>query len=246
MHSSNFNFLVLALFTSLSLLVQGNSSKPFTFERLDINNTALLIVDLQVGLIPLVRDYEPDEFRNNLLAHAAIGNVFNIPTVLSSTSETGPNGPLVPEIVAMHPTAPYIKRQGVIDAWDDPDFRAAVQATGKKQLILAGITTDVCATFLALSLRQEGYSVFVNAQASGAASKTVAEDAKARMRDAGVYVVSPYAVVSDLLRTWANSSYNVQTIGWDFAYWTLRGYMTDAHAAAIQNGTLVPGELDFN
>lgn len=58
-------------------------------------------------------------------------------------SFTGPNGPLIPEIVAMHPTAPYIKRQGVIDAWDDPNFRAAVQATGKQQLILAGITTDV-------------------------------------------------------------------------------------------------------
>lgn len=145
-------------------LKSGNSSSPFIFERLDVNNTALLIVDHQVGLVPLVRDYQPDEFRNNLLAHAAIGNVFNLPTVLSSTSETGkqslwdehglwvydvdisftgPNGPLIPEIVAMHPTAPYIKRQGVIDAWDDPNFRAAVQATGKQQLILAGITTDV-------------------------------------------------------------------------------------------------------
>ncbi|KAJ3904048.1 Isochorismatase hydrolase [Lentinula edodes] len=244
MHSLIF-LPLLILLSSLSF-VQGNSSSPFIFERLDVNNTALLIVDHQVGLVPLVRDYQPDEFRNNLLAHAAIGNVFNLPTVLSSTSETGPNGPLIPEIVAMHPTAPYIKRQGVIDAWDDPNFRAAVQATGKQQLILAGITTDVCATFLALSLRQEGYSVFVNAQASGAASAVVAEDAKARMRDAGVYVVSPYAVVSDLLRTWANNSYNVQTIGWDFAYWSLRGFMTDAHAAAIENGTLVPGELDFN
>ncbi|KAJ3759007.1 Isochorismatase-like protein [Lentinula raphanica] len=240
------NFLPLVVLFLGFAYAQGISSQPYYFERLDANNTALLIIDHQVGLIPLVRDYEPDEFRNNLLAHAAIGNVFNLPTVLSSTSETGPNGPLVPEIVAMHPNAPYIKRQGEIDAWDNADFRAAVQATGKQQLILAGITTDVCATFLALSLRQEGYSVWVNAQASGAASKTVADDAKARMRDAGVHVISPYVVVSDLLRTWANNTYNVQAIGWDFAYWTLRGYMTDAHAAAIQNGTLVPGELDFN
>ncbi|KIK69429.1 hypothetical protein GYMLUDRAFT_237223 [Collybiopsis luxurians FD-317 M1] len=226
--------------------LSSKDGSNFVFERLDINDTALLIVDHQVGLVPLVRDYEPDEFRTNLLAHSAIGTVFNLPTVLSSTSETGPNGPLIPEVIAMHPNAPYIKRQGEINAWDNADFRAAVEATGKKQIVLAGITTDVCAAFLALSLRQEGYSVWVNAQASGAVSKVVADDAKARMRDAGVHVVSPYVVVADLIRTWANTEFNVQLVGWDFAYWALRGFMTEAHAAAIQNGTLVPGELNDN
>ncbi|KAF5381148.1 hypothetical protein D9757_009431 [Collybiopsis confluens] len=222
----------------MSFLKDG---KSYTFERLDLNDTALLIVDHQVGLVPLVRDYGPDEFKNNLLAHAAIGTVFGLPTVLTTTSETGPNGPLIPEIVAMHPDAPYIKRQGEIDAWDNADFRAAVKATGKNQIVLAGITTDV-----PLSLRQEGYSVWVNAQASGAGSKVIADDAKARMRDAGVHVVSPYVVVADLIRTWANAQFNVQVLGWDFAYWALRGFMTEAHAAAIQNGTLSPGELNGN
>ncbi|KAE9407844.1 Isochorismatase hydrolase [Gymnopus androsaceus JB14] len=237
-----FSFLLLLPLIGSSLARRGGGN--FTFERLDVNDTALLVIDLQVGLIPLVRDYQPDEFRTNILAHAAIGNVFNLPTVLSSTSETGPNGPLVPEVVAMHPTAPYIKRQGEINAWDDPDFRAAVRATGKNQIVLAGITTDVCATFLALSLRQEGYTVFVNAGASGAASAVIAEDAKARMRDAGVYVVSSYAIVADLIRTWANTEFSTKVVGWDFAYWTLRGFMVDAHAAAILNGTLIPGELN--
>ncbi len=55
----------------------------------------------------------------------------------------GPNGPLPAEVIAMHPNAPFIKRQGEVDAWDNADFRAAVQATGKKQVILGGITTDV-------------------------------------------------------------------------------------------------------
>ncbi|KAF9067494.1 Isochorismatase-like protein [Rhodocollybia butyracea] len=241
-----FGFLSLLVPFVGCLLAQAGSSEKFVFERINVNDTALLIIDMQVGLIPLVRDYRPDEFKNNLLAHAAIGTVFNLPTILSSTSETGPNGPLVPEIVAMHSNAPYIKRQGEINAWDNADFRAAVRATGKNQLVLAGITTDVCAAFLALSLREEGYTVFVNAQASGAASEVIAEDAKARMRDAGVFVVSPYVVVSDLIRTWANDAFNVQTVGWDFAYWVLRGFMTEAHAAAIQNGTLIPGELDEN
>jgi len=244
-----FSFLSV-LVPLLPLLVRGavnGSSDGFVFERINVNDTALLIVDIQVGLVPLVRDFEPDEYKTAILGHAAIGNVFSIPTILSSTAETGPNGPVYPEIVAMYPNAPYIKRNGPINAWDDPNFRAAVEATGKKQMILAGITTDVCVTFLALSLRQEGYTVFVNAGASGAPAKFVADDAKARMRDAGVYVLSQYSIVADLLRTWANTEYNAKAVAWDFSYWALRGFMTDAHAAAIENGTIVPGELnDFS
>ena len=57
----------------------------------------------------------------------------------------GPNGPLPKEILEMYPDAPLIKRQGEVNAWDNPEFRAAVQATGKKQVIMAGIVTDVCA-----------------------------------------------------------------------------------------------------
>ena len=56
---------------------------------------------------------------------------------------TGPNGPLPKEIIDMHPKAPFIKRNGEVDAWDNADFKAAVKATGKKQVIMAGITTDV-------------------------------------------------------------------------------------------------------
>lgn len=59
-------------------------------------------------------------------------------------SHIGPNGPLPKEILEMYPDAPLIKRNGEVNAWDNPDFRKAVEATGKKQLIIAGITTDVC------------------------------------------------------------------------------------------------------
>ena len=60
-----------------------------------------------------------------------------------TVAHPGPNGPLLAEIIAMHPTASLIKRNGEVNAWDNADFRAAVEATGKKQVILAGITTDV-------------------------------------------------------------------------------------------------------
>lgn len=94
------------------------------------------------------RDYEPTEFRNNIIAHAAIAKLFNIPIVLTTSAETGPNGPLPKEIIELNPNAPIIRRNGEVDAWDNAEFRKAVQDTGKSQVILAGITTDVCSSFL--------------------------------------------------------------------------------------------------
>lgn len=91
-----------------------------------------------------VRDFEATEFRNNIIAHAAIAKLFDIPIVLTTSAETGPNGPLPKEIVELHPNAPLVRRNGEVDAWDNAEFRKAVRDTGKSQVILAGITTDVC------------------------------------------------------------------------------------------------------
>jgi nicotinamidase-related amidase len=86
-----------------------------------------------------------------------MGRLYGIPVVITTSVESGPNGPLPKEILEMYPDAPYIARPGEVDAWDNPDFRAAVKATARKQMIVAGITTDVCVAQLALSLRAEGH-----------------------------------------------------------------------------------------
>jgi nicotinamidase-related amidase len=127
----------------------------FTYKRLDKNDAALLLVDHQAGLISLVQDFGPNEFKNNVLAVAACGKYFGLPTILTTSFEAGPNGPLVPELKDLFPDAPYIARPGNINAWDNPDFVAAVKATGKRQLIIAGVVTEVCVAFPALSALQE-------------------------------------------------------------------------------------------
>ena len=145
----------------------------------------------------------------------------------------------------MYPNAPLIKRQGEVDAWDNADFRAAVRATGKKQLVMAGIVTDVCksfqgpisnprpgvcygncsqaalplrttesldayaysapgTTFLARSLRAEGYSVWANAEASGTTTPFIRDISNDMMRDSGVNIVSLFYIVCDLMRDWRN------------------------------------------
>lgn len=79
----------------------------FKYKRLDKDDVALLIVDHQSGLLSLVRDFSPDDFKNNVLALADIAKFFDIPTILTTSFEDGPNGPLVPELKEMFPDAPY-------------------------------------------------------------------------------------------------------------------------------------------
>lgn len=104
----------------------------------------LLILDLQVGLYGLARDWDPTLYRDNLIAHAQLGNLFNLPTILTTSAQQGPNGPLPKEILEAYPNATLVKRNGEVDTWDNEEFRNAVKATGRKQIIVAGITTDVC------------------------------------------------------------------------------------------------------
>lgn len=84
----------------------------FEYKRLDKHDVALLMVDHQAGLLSLVRDFSPDEFKNNVLALADIARFFNIPTILTTSFEDGPNGPMVPEVKAAFPDAPYFARPG--------------------------------------------------------------------------------------------------------------------------------------
>ncbi|KAJ7474254.1 ycaC protein [Mycena latifolia] len=223
-------------FLALALLGSSMTCGAFKFERLDKNDSMLLVVDHQLGLFQLVRDFGPDEYRNNILAHAAVGKVFNLPTILTTSAETGPNGPLPKEILAMHPDVPYIKRQGEVNAWDNSDFRAAVKATGKKQVILAAIVTDVCTAFLALSLVEEGYTVFANADASGTFNAQVAATANDRMRAAGVHVVSQFAIATDLMRDWRSTPGAVEMVPYFDTYLTQYGFLARAHAFAVANG----------
>lgn len=176
----------------------------FKYERLDKNNAALLLVDHQAGLISLVQDFTPNEFKNNVLAVGALGKFFNLPTILTTSFETGPNGPIVPELLNMYPNAPFIARPGQINAWDNEDFLNAVKATGKKQLIIAGVVTEVCVTFPALSAIEAGYQVFVVTDASGTFNEITRHTAWLRMQQAGVQLINWFAMACELHRDWRN------------------------------------------
>ena len=176
--------------------------KPYV--RLDKDNAAVLLVDHQTGLLSLVRDIDPDKFKNNVLALAAAAKYFNLPTILTTSFEQGPNGPLVPELKEMFPDAPYIARPGQINAWDNEDFVNAVKATGKKQLIIAGVVTEVCVAFPTLSALAEDFDVFVVTDASGTFNHLTRDSAWERMSQAGAQLMTWFGTACELHRDWRN------------------------------------------
>lgn len=174
------------------------------YRRLDKQSAAVLLVDHQTGLLSLVRDIEPDLFVNNVLALADLARYFELPTLLTTSFENGPNGPLLTELKERFPDAPYIARPGQINAWDNEEFVAAVKATGRQQLIIAGVVTEVCVAFPALSAIEEGFEVFVVTDASGTFNALTRDSAWARMSAAGVQLMSWFGVACELHRDWRN------------------------------------------
>ncbi|KAF2815518.1 Isochorismatase hydrolase [Mytilinidion resinicola] len=235
-------FGALSFLAALGLATGVCANTVVSWERLNKNDSVLVVLDLQVGLYTVARDMDPTVFRDNIIAHASIGKLFDLPVVMTTSAQTGPNGPLPKEILEMYPNAPLIKRQGEVDAWDNADFRAAIKATGKSQIIIAGITTDVCTAFLALSLRAEGYSVWANAEASGTTSTLIRDISNDRMARVGVQIVSLFAIVCDLMRDWRATPGSAEVIPFLDRYFPVYGYLARGHGAAIENGTLIPGE----
>lgn len=179
-------------------------STPFKYKRLSKDDAVALFVDHQSGLISLVQDFSPGEFKNNVLAMADVAKFFQLPTILTTSFEDGPNGPLVPELKEMFPDAPFIPRPGQINAWDNEEFVKAVRDTGRKQLIIAGIVTDVCVAFPTLSALEAGYEVFVVTDASGTFNESVRQAAWTRMATAGAQLMNWFSVASELHRDWRN------------------------------------------
>lgn len=171
-------------------------------DRLTPDNCAMLLIDHQTGTMLGVQDIRLDQFRSNVLALAKTAKAHNLPVVLTASYAEGPNGPLMPELLDMFPAAPVIYRPGPISSWDDPNFVAAVKATGRKKLIMAGVTTDVCLMFPVLQALAAGYEVYAVYDASGCWDQMSELIACQRMSQAGAIVCNWVAICADLQADW--------------------------------------------
>ena len=192
---------MLGLTKNKTVAPEKNAS-GFSYNRLSVDDAVMVFVDHQSGLLSLVRDIEPSEFKNNVLAMAKCAKYFKLPVVLTTSFEKGPNGPIMPELKEMFPKAPFIARPGEINAWDNEDFVKAIKKTGRKQIIIAGIVTEVCVAFPALSALEEGYEVYVITDASGTFNELTRHTAWLRMQAAGAQLLNWFAMSNELRRDW--------------------------------------------
>lgn len=173
-------------------------------ETFSASDTAMLLIDHQVGTMGWVRSIPLDQMKRNAVLLAKAAKILKMPVVLTSSMEEYAQGPLISELAEILPAAfeARIKRFGIVDAMSDPNFAAAVKATGRKNLLIAGVTNDVCTVFPALTALKQGFEVQVVADAGGSPTKFADEVALRRMEQAGVVVTSTVQAVAELARNW--------------------------------------------
>ncbi|MTH60869.1 isochorismatase family protein [Paracoccus litorisediminis] len=168
-------------------------------------DTALLLIDHQVGTMKLIKNIDVEQAKRMSLALAKAAKILRLPTILTSSQEDRLQGPLLPELEEILPEAfaARVKRQGVVNAWTDPNFKAAVEATGRKNLIMAGVTTDVCLVFPAIDAVDEGYRVQAVMDASGSPFELSEDMSRRRMQDAGVILTATNTMIAELAQDWS-------------------------------------------
>ena len=175
--------------------------KPFIPET-----SALVLIDHQVGTMQLIKTLDVDMVKRNTLALAKAAKILNLPVVLTSSQEDRIQQPLMPELAEILPEAyaARVRREGIVNAWEDPNFKAAIEKTGRKQLIMGGVTTDVCLIYPTISAVEAGYQVQAVLDISGSPFALSEETARKRMELAGVAFTATNTIIAELAQDWAS------------------------------------------
>jgi len=168
------------------------------YETLTQENSALVVIDHQIGLYTGVRDIDTAELKHNITGLVKAIKVFGIPIIVTTTTESM-WGPMIPELRELLKEVPIIERT-TVNAWDDQRVADAIKKAGRKKLIMTGITTDVCLAFPAITAVGKGYDVYAVIDASGAFTSKQGELGVMRMAQAGVKTVGYSNVVVEILK----------------------------------------------
>lgn len=177
--------------------------------ELTADNCAFLMIDHQVGLFSFLTSRPPLQLKNAILGHAKTALAFDIPVIMGTSWPDGPNGPTMPELLALFPDLDVIDRP-FVNFWNDETSRKAVEATGRKKLVISGLATEVCAAFPAISALSDGYETYVVMDASSDFNNFITQVTMTRLAAAGVIVTTWVAVLAELAR---NTQEHGETIG---------------------------------
>lgn len=176
---------------------------PKSDRLLTPENCALVLIDYQPEQYRTVRSATPEEINLNVIALCKLATAYDVPVIVSTVGvDMGVNQGTASEIMAELHGVKEIDRTGV-NAWEDDEFRKAVEATGRKKIVMAGLWTEVCLAFPTLDMLAEGYEVYPVADAVGGISTVSHDRAFDRMIKAGAQPVTAISFGSELMRNWA-------------------------------------------
>ncbi|MCH4304251.1 hydrolase [Enterobacter asburiae] len=172
-------------------------------ELLTPANCQVIFIDHQPQMAFGVQSIDRQVLKNNTVALAKAAKVFNIPTIITTVETESFSGNTYPELLDVFPGQDILERTSM-NSWDDQKVRDALQANGKKKVVVAGLWTEVCNNSFALCAMLEGdYEIYMVADASGGTSKEAHDYAMQRMIQAGVIPVTWQQVMLEWQRDWA-------------------------------------------
>ena len=163
-------------------------------------NSALILIDYQPGILAPVTSIDPEVLMNNTAGLIKTAVLYDIPIIFSHVA-VGFSGyePMIEELSKLAPNAVFVDRTSV-NAWEEPEFVAAVKATGRKNLIMGGLWTDVCLAYPAIEAERAGYEVFVAEDTVGSITQMSHDNGMRRMISAGVEAITWNVVPTEFQR----------------------------------------------
>ncbi len=167
------------------------------------DNSAVVFIDHQPQMTFGVANIDRQQLVNNVVMLAKGAKEFGVPSILTAVETESFSGYIWPQLMDVFPGQQPIERTSM-NSWDDPAFRAAVEATGRKNIIIAGLWTEVCVTWPTLNMIDQGYNIYIVEDACGATSQLAHDAAIRRSVQAGAVPMTTVATVLEFQRDWAN------------------------------------------
>jgi len=171
---------------------------------LDPKNCVLALVDFQPQMTFAVKSIDGQTLINNAAGLAKAAKIFNVPTILTSVAEKSFSGPYFPQIKKVFPGQEIIDRT-TMNCWEDKRVVDAIKKTGRKKIVFAGLWTEVCIATAAIMALEEGYEIYVVADACGGTTQTAHDMAMLRMIQAGAVPITWLQFLLELQRDWART-----------------------------------------
>ncbi|MGF6571562.1 Nicotinamidase-related amidase [Paraburkholderia fungorum] len=173
-------------------------------ELLTPDSCAVALIDYQPQMFFGTMSHERTTILHNVQAIAKASKLFKVPTILTTVAAKSFSGDMVPEVQSVFPEYTPIDRTSM-NSWEDSNFRKAIEATGRKKIVIAGLWTEVCVSFPTIQMINEGYEIYVPTDACGDVSTEAHERAVQRIIQAGAVPMTSFQYMFELQRDWARS-----------------------------------------